>query len=134
LSRKYDEKCDVWSCGVILYILLCGYPPFNGNSGEQIIARVKKGKYVLSGKGWENISSDAKNLIKKMLEISPSKRISAEAALNDKWIQTMCKKESFEASQVMTTLNSLQSFKVSFDLFLYLGSNSSSAVCDGLYS
>ena len=45
LNNKYDEKCDLWSVGVILYILLCGYPPFNGANDEQIIKRVKDGKY-----------------------------------------------------------------------------------------
>jgi calcium-dependent protein kinase len=45
LSYKYNEKCDVWSCGVILYILLCGYPPFTGKNEKEIIDKVKKGKF-----------------------------------------------------------------------------------------
>ena len=44
LKRKYDEKCDIWSCGVILYVLLCGYPPFNGNDVE-ILSKIEVGKY-----------------------------------------------------------------------------------------
>ena len=105
---------------MILYILLCGYPPFNGSSGENIISKVKKGKYSLTGiclilhkvgKGWEHISYEAKLLVKKMLEISPIKRISAESALNDMWIQTMCKKTPAEAGQIKLTLGNLQSFK-----------------------
>jgi len=45
LSEKYDEKCDIWSCGVILYILLCGYPPFNGDNDVEIMKAVKKGNF-----------------------------------------------------------------------------------------
>ncbi len=44
LEKKYDEKCDIWSCGVILYIILCGYPPFNANSDLEIMEKVKIGK------------------------------------------------------------------------------------------
>jgi calcium-dependent protein kinase len=50
LKKNYDEKCDLWSIGVILYILLCGYPPFNGANDKQIIEAVLKGKFTLDGK------------------------------------------------------------------------------------
>lgn len=46
LMKSYDEKCDIWSCGVILYILLCGYPPFNGNDEESIFKAVKEGNFT----------------------------------------------------------------------------------------
>ncbi len=51
LMRSYDEKCDVWSCGVILYILLCGYPPFNGRNSEEIIRKVQLGQYSFASTG-----------------------------------------------------------------------------------
>lgn len=86
LSRKYDEKCDIWSCGVILYILLCGYPPFNASTDVEIMNVVKKGQYAFDDAEWRNISKDAKLLINKMLTYDPKKRISAAEALKDPWI------------------------------------------------
>lgn len=81
LRRNYDEKCDVWSCGVIFYILLCGYPPFNGPSDKVIYQRVLEGKFVFADEDWSGISANAKDLIKKMLTYDPAKRISAQQAL-----------------------------------------------------
>jgi len=87
LGKYYDEKCDVWSCGVILYILLCGYPPFGGANDKEILNKVKIGKYRFDEDDWGKISDDAKNLIRKMLTFNPADRINARQALNDKWIQ-----------------------------------------------
>jgi len=87
LNKDYDERCDVWSCGVILYILLCGYPPFGGANDREILNKVKIGKYRFDEDDWGKISYDAKNLIRKMLTFNPADRISAREALNDKWIQ-----------------------------------------------
>jgi calcium-dependent protein kinase len=56
LKGEYDEKCDVWSCGVILYILLCGYPPFNGETDDQIFERIKIGKFSYPSPEWDSVS------------------------------------------------------------------------------
>lgn len=64
LRKKYTEKCDIWSLGVILYILLCGYPPFNGANDKQIIEAVLKGKFTLDEPEWDEINDDAKDLVK----------------------------------------------------------------------
>jgi len=56
LKRNYDEKCDVWSSGVIMYILLCGYPPFNGPNDKTIFQRVLEGKFAFPEEDWNGIS------------------------------------------------------------------------------
>ena len=89
LWRRYDEKCDIWSCGVILYILLCGYPPFNGSTDKIIMDKVAAGRYDFNGDEWVWISEDAKKIIKKLLEYDPDSRISAEKALADPWIKNL---------------------------------------------
>ena len=68
LSECYDEKCDIWSCGVILYILLCGYPPFNGGSNLDIYHSIKYNHPVFTGEEWKDISKEAIDLIKQMLK------------------------------------------------------------------
>lgn len=86
LRRNYTEKCDLWSCGVILYILLSGKPPFSGRNDEQILNNVKKGTYSLSTAEWEPISPEAKDLVSNLLQYDQSKRFSAEQALNHPWL------------------------------------------------
>lgn len=56
LKRDYDSKCDIWSTGVILYILLCGYPPFNGDSDDEILADIAKGEFVFPDEEWKDVS------------------------------------------------------------------------------
>ena len=85
LEGMYDEKCDVWSAGVILYILLCGYPCFNGETDEQIYKQIRKKKFDFPSPEWDIISDDAKNLLKKMLS-DAFDRISAEEVLKDPWV------------------------------------------------
>ena len=86
LRREYNEKCDIWSCGVILYIFLCGKPPFGGKNDKDILSRVTQGIVSTVGPEWDKISQEAKNLIKKMLEYDPKQRYSAKQALQDPWI------------------------------------------------
>jgi calcium-dependent protein kinase len=63
LNKKYNEKCDIWSCGVVLYIILSGQPPFNGQSDQEIMKKVRIGKFSYSDPCWANISDKAKDMI-----------------------------------------------------------------------
>ncbi|EZG46771.1 calcium/calmodulin-dependent protein kinase [Gregarina niphandrodes] len=129
LRKKYDEKCDVWSCGVILYILLCGYPPFGGASDQEILRRVEKGKFSFDPAEWSQISSDVKELIRQMLEYDPAKRISAEEALGHRWIRkwtTESKTTSNDPPGLFNALSNMRKFRASQKLasaaLLFMGS------------
>jgi calcium-dependent protein kinase len=91
IKGNYDEKCDIWACGVILYTLLSGYPPFNGQSDKDIYNLISQMKYDFDQPVWKNISKHAKELIKKML--APAKnRYTATEVLNSKWLSVKLKK------------------------------------------
>ena len=91
LKKSYGYECDIWSLGVILYMLLSGTPPFDGFDDQSILQKVKIGKYSLDGETWEIISNEAKDLINKMLTYSPENRISAEDALKHEWFKKFLK-------------------------------------------
>ena len=99
LEECYDEKCDIWSCGVIMYILLGGYPPFNGNSNSEIYAQIQNSQPSFVEEEWHGISEDAIALIKAMLRKNPSKRISAEQALNHPWFKLYSKQSGLELNK-----------------------------------
>ena len=84
LAGNYTEKCDIWSAGIILYILLSGEPPFNGPNDETIFARIKTYKYEFPEQKWSKISVEAKDLLSKML-IQEDKRLSASQVLQHPW-------------------------------------------------
>ena len=86
LQGNYDNKCDIWSCGVILYILLCGYPPFDGETEHEIFKAIYRKKLSFPEDEWKNISDDAKDLIKHML-CDADKRYNAENVLNHQWVE-----------------------------------------------
>lgn len=100
INKEYDNKCDIWSCGIILYVLLCGSPPFDGPDDKSIEKKIQEGKFSFDNVTWNSISFEAKNLISKMLEFNPDKRISAEEATKDIWIKKYGKTTSLSLKQV----------------------------------
>ncbi|KAM3130314.1 hypothetical protein pb186bvf_017610 [Paramecium bursaria] len=85
LSGQYDELCDIWSSGVILYILLTGIPPFNGRTDAEIMAAVKKGVFDVSIPAFNGVSEEVKDLLHKML-CKPNVRLNAEQVLQHPWV------------------------------------------------
>merc|ERR1719214_457768 len=87
LAGKYDQSSDLWSLGVIMYVVLCGYPPFYGENDADVLAKVRLGNFSFNVSDWKNISEDAKNLIRMMLKMNPKDRYTAERCLHHEWIQ-----------------------------------------------
>ena len=111
LRGDYDEKCDIWACGVIFYILLCGYPPFNGDSDEEIYEAVLKGDFEFPEEEWDSVSENAKLLIKKMLTKNPKKRLSALDSLQDVWFKKNLEKEETDKKLAKNVLSNMRKFK-----------------------
>ncbi|XP_051504871.1 calcium/calmodulin-dependent protein kinase type II subunit gamma-like isoform X4 [Myxocyprinus asiaticus] len=82
----YGKPVDIWACGVILYILLVGYPPFWDEDQHKLYQQIKAGAYDFPSPEWDTVTPEAKNLINQMLTINPAKRITADQALKHPWI------------------------------------------------
>ncbi|KAM9394724.1 calcium/calmodulin-dependent protein kinase type II subunit gamma isoform 10-T10 [Salvelinus alpinus] len=82
----YGKPVDIWACGVVLYILLVGYPPFWDEDQHKLYQQIKAGAYDFPSPEWDTVTPEAKNLINQMLTINPAKRITADQALKHPWI------------------------------------------------
>jgi len=92
LAGKYDQLADMWSAGVIMYVMLCGYPPFFGETDAEVLSKVRLGNFSFNASDWKNVSEDAKNLIRMLLKMNPRDRYNAEQALNHEWIKNKAPK------------------------------------------
>jgi len=101
LEGRYAERSDVWSIGVIMYILLCGTPPFSGNDTNAVLDAVKRAKPTFDKKEWKHVSSEAKQMLKALLTRDPNERPSAETILKMPWILKI--KEQDESNQGLIT-------------------------------
>ena len=112
IKKSYNEKCDVWSAGVILYILLSGEPPFNDPKADNdaIMKKVEIGTYDIDNGVWRSISDEAKDLVRKMLTYDPAERISAEQALAHPWIADNAS-VAVDGSTAANALGNLQNFR-----------------------
>merc|ERR1712087_385348 len=86
LRKCYDRSCDLFSVGVISYIMLCGYPPFNGRNTKEVYKSVMHGHYQFNPFDWKNTSVESRDFIQRLLLFDPSHRMTAEQALNHPFI------------------------------------------------
>ncbi|XP_053992605.1 calcium-dependent protein kinase 2-like isoform X2 [Hylaeus volcanicus] len=106
----YKETCDIWSIGVIVYMLLSGSPPFNGAHDHEILLKIKRGTYSLSGPQWEGISGEAKSFIQFLLQKDSDKRPSAIEALQHSWLT---KRSVLHQDISISVVKSMRDFSVS---------------------
>ncbi|KRZ27329.1 DNA ligase 4 [Trichinella pseudospiralis] len=89
-TEKYDKSCDMWSLGVVMYILLCGFPPFYSSHGLPMSpgmkSRIRSGQYVFPSPEWDNVSDSAKDLIRGLLKTDPSDRLRIDQVMTHSWI------------------------------------------------
>lgn len=85
-GQPYGREVDMWSLGVIAFILLCGYPPFFDDNQNQLFAKIKKGQFEFEKEFWGEVSDQAKDLIRKLLVVDPAKRLTARDVLKHPWI------------------------------------------------
>uniref|UniRef100_A0A0G4I6M8 non-specific serine/threonine protein kinase n=1 Tax=Chromera velia CCMP2878 TaxID=1169474 RepID=A0A0G4I6M8_9ALVE len=110
LEGCYNEECDIWSIGVIVYMLLSGSPPFNGSSDHEILTKIRKGEFSFEGPRWEGISETAKDFIRTLLKPVPEERPKAEEAAKHRWIQEGEETPSASKSIDVSVLNSIYKF------------------------
>uniref|UniRef100_A0A8D2P9C7 calcium/calmodulin-dependent protein kinase n=1 Tax=Zosterops lateralis melanops TaxID=1220523 RepID=A0A8D2P9C7_ZOSLA len=123
----YGKPVDIWACGVILYILLVGYPPFWDEDQHKLYQQIKAGAYDFPSPEWDTVTPEAKNLINQMLTINPAKRITADQALKHPWV---CQRSTVasmmhrqETVECLRKFNARRKLKVStsqFALSLFL--------------
>ncbi len=115
LKKHYNEKCDIWSCGVIMYILLSARPPFGGENDNEIMERVAIGKYDLESSPFNKLTRHAIDLIKKLLTIDPNKRLSAEEALKHPWFAEFKSQDLYnricDRDTIKSLINNLKQYK-----------------------
>jgi calcium-dependent protein kinase len=112
IKGKYNEKCDIWSCGVIMYIMLTGTPPFNGRNDNEILMKVQEGIVDYELEQLKYISESATSLIKLMLTYDPKKRISAQQALEHPWFTKADFQLDPDKQQINQTIKRLNEFNI----------------------
>lgn len=114
-QQPYDEKVDVWSLGVILYIILCGFPPFYHENNSALFKQIKAGAYDFPSPYWDSVSDEAKDLIARMLTVDPTKRPSMQEVLDHTWVGGSGGSDLKGAREELKKFNAKRKFKSAID-------------------
>uniref|UniRef100_A0A672I585 calcium/calmodulin-dependent protein kinase n=1 Tax=Salarias fasciatus TaxID=181472 RepID=A0A672I585_SALFA len=145
-KEAYGKPVDIWACGVILYILLVGYPPFWDEDQHKLYQQIKAGAYDFPSPEWDTVTPEAKNLINQMLTINPAKRITAQEALKHPWVcqrstvaSMMHRQETVECLKKFNARRKLKGSSIFYilgcsDLFLLLTDHPRSLIGNILHS
>ena len=115
LNKNYNEKCDLWSCGIIMYMLLSKKPPFSGTFSDENLEKIKKGEYDIKNPPFDKLSSNALDLLKRLLTVDVNTRITVQEALQHPWLKDQKIKELYneilDEKIAEKLLNNLKKYK-----------------------
>jgi len=114
MRKPYDEISDMWSVGCIVFLLLSGNLPFMGRSQKELFRKIVAGKYEFEAEDWDDVSEDAKDLVRKCLVLDPDQRLTAMGALRHKWLKTS--RNQLDQSQLNGTAQRLKTFNARMKL------------------
>lgn len=110
-GNGYNNSVDYWSIGVILYILLCGYPPFSEESNEMLYEKIKRGEYEFPEEDWKYISPEAKDLVKKLLVVNSTQRYKANEIMSHPWVKGESGKDFLISSNKIKSYATIRKMK-----------------------
>lgn len=120
LNEGYDSSVDMWSIGVILYILLCGFPPFYSENTPELFEQIINGSYDFPSPYWDKVSSSAKDLVTKLLQVDPKRRFTPEQVLSHPWIKNLSTSKDHrpEIINQLKKFNAKRKFKITVEAVL----------------
>jgi len=110
LGQPYDFAVDIWAMGVITYVILAGFPPFEGETMAELFPQIKKAEYGFDGEEWEPVSNNAKKFVRRLMNPNPKHRPTANEALQDEWIvsHTSPKPQALSAAHRLGSVRNIQ--------------------------